>query len=1163
MNLFERIERKLGDEATKIEHRLFEQAATYFLEDVYPSLVPVEGGTDHGRDADIVVPGQAPTRVLVTSARTYEGARKNLVNSLSSLLQHQMEGREVVLACLAELNHQKKVKLQELAAEKGFRLTNVFDRAFFTQRLVRDGEWRKRLLGLPGGPFSLSKVSGYAAPCMPSGQLVGRDSLVEKLASLDGDAVVWGPPGVGKSSVLTEVPELYFVAGSPSAERLLDDVLSTSPEILAVDDAAGRLEVLETLQHIRRVEGLTFKIYAVCWPHQVRSILARLPGAEAVKVGLLTRPEIREIAEAKGLWRYRDLGMVLNQARGRPGWACRLSDLAAGGEWRSVATGRHLRSEAHSYLERAGIGAATLRTLAIVAALGGVRREDISKLAMSLGLPRTGLAEQLQQVAVGGLLDVVPVQAPVPSELYSVEPQALASNLVGEFFFGEVVPTLTVEELCDGWPERRLEIATATTIAVLLGYKNALHSAHSFFRYLAADPSPSEEYRVFLRNYVHLGRREAEEVLELVIGHLVEHGPGKIAVFSAEIGAQFIADACVNVGYKGAYRFFLSVARALARDREELGDFVRETVDEIVAMTPEGDLHVDALVKFWECIAESSDLRGSDMEIAVLLLKETMKPVRGGAWQQPDDARAVTFGDRVLDPLEMRRLWREVWEDFVGRDLVLARAHLESSASMVAEWGSVARGELVVFGGAASEEQMEVASETVVAVATWIYERSDRYPGLRALVRHHARGVCEFPSESDALVNALFSVREEGADWRAFSASRKGEVEAAIQPFLHRPEELMALLSGLSIELATVSELAVLPPLALIFEVLLDLTDDSAEWFMAAREAGYQREAGGLLTRALIDDELPPSALTRLLEEPASRRRIIGEAFRRDQPRSELGTLAFGALVPEDAVILEFLAAGQLFPHKSVESLLSHPDRAVRSAVALTSFAALSRDGSKFDPECYEGTWKKAIADLQFPLNPKPRSAARELFRRLATVAPIEFETVFSRAARDAGSRLDFLRSEFAEAAATLPPRNRTRLWEELSKEKQKLAGFRALAGHDREWIETQLAEGKVDPEFLLAFTSFYGGVLPVKELAKLLVPRGCDPLSIAATLQYGMLSGSELEVIARQLKDLRELTQSPNPDVRAVGKAGIPFFERAYEEAEQEARRKEIVGKL
>lgn len=78
-----------------------------------------------------------------------------------------------------------------------------------------------------------------------------------------------------------------------------------------------------------------------------------------------------------------------------------------------------------------------------------------------------------------------------------------------------------------------------------------------------------------------------------------------------------------------------------------------------------------------------------------------------------------------------------------------------------------------------------------------------------------------------------------------------------------------------------------------------------------------------------------------------------------------------------------------------------------------------------------------------------------------------------------------------------------------------------------------------------------------------MLVPRGWDPLAVAETLDHGNFSGSEVEVVVRQLGVLRELVQSQDPDVRSVGEAGIPVFERAREEAVKEARRKEIAGEL
>ena len=50
-----------------LNHELFEQFALEALQKQYPGLVPIPGGTDWGRDGDVVDRGKStPPRLLVT-----------------------------------------------------------------------------------------------------------------------------------------------------------------------------------------------------------------------------------------------------------------------------------------------------------------------------------------------------------------------------------------------------------------------------------------------------------------------------------------------------------------------------------------------------------------------------------------------------------------------------------------------------------------------------------------------------------------------------------------------------------------------------------------------------------------------------------------------------------------------------------------------------------------------------------------------------------------------------------------------------------------------------------------------------------------------------------------------------------------------------------------
>lgn len=76
MNDLDKIEYALR--TTAMHHATLERFAQDMLSTVYSGLTPIPGGTDWGRDADIVTASSdaPPPRLVVTSARTLTGSAR-------------------------------------------------------------------------------------------------------------------------------------------------------------------------------------------------------------------------------------------------------------------------------------------------------------------------------------------------------------------------------------------------------------------------------------------------------------------------------------------------------------------------------------------------------------------------------------------------------------------------------------------------------------------------------------------------------------------------------------------------------------------------------------------------------------------------------------------------------------------------------------------------------------------------------------------------------------------------------------------------------------------------------------------------------------------------------------------------------------------------------
>jgi hypothetical protein len=196
VNLIGRIDSILNDTKARINVNDFEDCAISLLTPEYIGLVPVTGGTDHGLDAEVRAPNGQTIGFVITSSRTWEGAKNSLRASLRSARRHNLPVQHVVIANLAEMNRQRRIKLAAVANEFDCELIQIYDRAWFANMLLRDPSWRQKLLSVPGGAFSLSKWPTGARPGERASLNVGRDELLASIEATKQDIILWGVPGV-------------------------------------------------------------------------------------------------------------------------------------------------------------------------------------------------------------------------------------------------------------------------------------------------------------------------------------------------------------------------------------------------------------------------------------------------------------------------------------------------------------------------------------------------------------------------------------------------------------------------------------------------------------------------------------------------------------------------------------------------------------------------------------------------------------------------------------------------------------------------------------------------------------------------------------------------------------------------------------------------------
>ncbi len=181
-----------------IDPDLFEQCVCDLLRTEHPSLVPVRGGSDSGMDGAIA-DGEGPAFPLVCT--TSPGVIRNLTESLESYLKDGGTRQKVVSATSQELSPRRRQNLVKRAAEHGFELVQVYDRAALADRLYSNPKWCLELLNLTGEAQVLSAEPLSSRP-LTEHELIGRDADRSWLRETSGDRLLVGHPGSGKTSLL-------------------------------------------------------------------------------------------------------------------------------------------------------------------------------------------------------------------------------------------------------------------------------------------------------------------------------------------------------------------------------------------------------------------------------------------------------------------------------------------------------------------------------------------------------------------------------------------------------------------------------------------------------------------------------------------------------------------------------------------------------------------------------------------------------------------------------------------------------------------------------------------------------------------------------------------------------------------------------------------------
>ena len=788
----------------------FERCAVDLLRDAhYPGL----RGTPHNNDTGIdglSGPDDAPEFGLVaTAAKDY---RRNLRENVRSHLDAGGAARAFVLATTQEVTVKSRQSLMQEAEKQRVRLLAIHDRGDFEQLLYRSPEWRKELLGVTGSAQALSRFPASPRPSVPI-PLIGRAADLARLRAEDGDIVLAGKPGVGKTFLLEHLADedwgLFDLGWSVS--ELKDAVLGMRPRRVVLDDAHLSPDRIPAVRQMRRETEADFSVVAVSWPGRADEVAALLPDAERIDVEELERDRTVEVIEAAGVAGLEKLqSLIADQTRGRAGLAVTLARACLSGGGEEVVRGERLLSDLAAWYRRT-LGYESHQVLGVLALAGdaGATLDQISTI-LGLGLPQT--SNFVRGLAAGGIIDDAKRPLPLRLRWLCVQPEVLRYALVADVFYGDHgslnpvgavkhldPPSITAIPLIGaahrganvdrGWLSGLVDWTDERVVAAYarLGpdelrtalYRAPIHRRHIAETAYAAGVDQELALRVLLELATDAGSAAPLRIVADYLASPRERMEARrLAVRAADAWLRDGGDA------HAGYRVLAHAVNPEWSERSIDPKFGKDMTT--IQAVPSPDT-VDEMKDLWDSILVIAE-RDQDIPVTVVLdaLRPWVHPGSIGRRSGPDNETAAAM--RRVAVRVIRRLadiFRErpgvlyrLQKDAERGDLLVDVRAPDWFASLFPEWENVEEGEVFV------QRAEEIAGRPAAEVAgmLMLIDREARLAGIEERGEMMPRGARRLARE--------LAVRDDRPEEMLAELERRGADTGLLGQFLDRAAEL-------------------------------------------------------------------------------------------------------------------------------------------------------------------------------------------------------------------------------------------------------------------------------------------------------------------------------------------------------------------------------------